>query len=205
MLCRRERFVDRPGNGALHAVGALQVVDQALPELALLVPQELAGGRLVDRREVRREVAQTLAGQDVVDADQRPEIALRRGAQKGRQPDQRPRPGIASSEVVEAGPVVGRRMTLVVEGEVDDHLAFVPLRRQRLVGQLPHVGEDHLEPALRAAPRRLVVENELVAVSRCRARRTGLRGSGGAGCRRCRVGRRRRGCSRCRRPRAGWR
>ena len=164
VLRRRERFVDRPGNGILHAVGALQVVDQALPELALLVPQQLASGRLIDRREVRREVAQTLAGQDVVDADQRAEIALRRGAQEGRQPDQRPRPCIASSEVVEAGPVVGRRMALIVEGEVDDHLAFIPPRRQRLVGQLPHVGEDNLESAARAAPGRLVVKNDLVAV-----------------------------------------
>ena len=40
------RLVDRAGSRILHAVGALQVVDQALSELALLIPQELERGRL---------------------------------------------------------------------------------------------------------------------------------------------------------------
>jgi len=85
-------------------------VDQALPELALLIPQQLARGRLVDRREVRREVAQPVTAQDVIDSDERTELALGRGAQEGRQPDQRPRPRIASAKVVETRQVVGRRV-----------------------------------------------------------------------------------------------
>ena len=62
LLCRRVRLVDRAGSRILHAVGALQVVGQALSELALLIPQELARGRLVDRREMLSEVPQPLTG-----------------------------------------------------------------------------------------------------------------------------------------------
>ena len=40
VLCGRVRLVDRAGSRILHAVGALQVVDQALSKLALLIPAE---------------------------------------------------------------------------------------------------------------------------------------------------------------------
>ena len=139
-------------------------MDQALSKLALLIPQELARGSLVDRREMRREVSQPLTGQHVVDLDESAQIALRRAAQEGREPDQRPRPRIAPAEVVETRKVVGRRMARLVEGKIDHHLAFVRARRERFVRQLPHVGEDHLEAALRAAPGDLVVEHDLIAI-----------------------------------------
>ena len=58
----------------------------------MLIPQELARGRLGDRREMRSEVSQPLAGQHVVDLGEGAQIAFRRGAQEGRQPDQRPAP-----------------------------------------------------------------------------------------------------------------
>ena len=112
-----ERLVDRAGSRILHAVGALQVVDQALSELALLIPQELARGRLVGRREMRSEVSQPLAGQHVVGLDEGAQIAFRRGAQEGRQPDQRPRPRIAPAQIVETRKVVGWCMARLVEGK----------------------------------------------------------------------------------------
>ena len=100
----------------------------------------------------------------MVDLDEGTEIALRRGAQEGRQPDQRPRPHIAPAEVVETRNVVGLRVARLVKGKIDDHLAFVRARRQRFVRQLPHVGEDHLEEAWRAAPNDPVVKHELFAI-----------------------------------------
>ena len=71
-----------------------------------------------------------------------------------------PRPPV----VIEARKIVRPREARLVEREIDHHLRFVRPGRKRFVGQLAHVGEEHLEAARRAAPGDLVMEQELAAV-----------------------------------------
>src|SRR5262249_26973454 len=74
--------VERARGGLRDAIGALQVTQNPLAQLATLVLEKRARGGAVDRREVRGTLLEALTGEQVVKDDERAEVLLRLQAQE---------------------------------------------------------------------------------------------------------------------------